>query len=120
MNKLILSLLVLCSSSLFSQVASNEKLLAYSEAKNLTDKGFEKYDSQDYKVAILDFNKAIERDPKYYRAYYWRGRSKEESGDYIGAILDYNKVIELNPNDDYAYFYRGESKINLGDYRGLY
>ena len=123
MKKLILNLLVLCSICLFSQTPSNEKWLAYLEARDLIDKGFAKYDSQDYKGAILDFNKVIELDPMnkttlLQKAYFNRGKSKYNIGDYIGAILDFNKAIELYSDDDYSYFYRGESKINLGDKRG--
>ena len=38
--------------------------------------GEQKYNKKDYQGAIADYDKAIELNPKYARAYYNRGNSK--------------------------------------------
>ena len=70
--------------------------------------------------AIKDFNKAIELNPNYSKAYYNRGNTKKDLAnaynniDYLEeAIKDYNKAIELNPNNSEAYFNRYISKSLL-------
>ena len=77
-----------------------------------------KYELDDYRGAIQDYNKAIELNPKDEIAYYNRGNAKSKLEDYHGAIQDYNKAIELNPNDKDAYNFRGIAKFKLGDTNG--
>ncbi|MBN1694163.1 tetratricopeptide repeat protein [candidate division WOR-3 bacterium] len=47
--------------------------------------------------AIRDFDKAIQLNPEYVDAYYYRGNAYRSKGDYAKAIQDYDKAIELNP-----------------------
>lgn len=51
-----------------------------------------------YDQAILNFNKALEMNPKYAEAYCNRGGAYLGKGRYDMAILDFNKAIEINPN----------------------
>ena len=93
--------------------------LAYAKtAEDYFNSGLDKYDKQDYKGAIEDYNKAIELNPNYALAYSIRGAAKGELKDYRGAMQDYNKAIEFNPNDASAYYNRGNAKSYLIDYRG--
>ena len=72
----------------------------------------------DYTGAIADYNKAIEINPAYVEAYFYRGRLKFRLKDINGAIADYSKVIEINPKSAQAYLQRGIARINLGDKDG--
>ena len=82
--------------------------------------------SQDFYDAIYQFTKAIELNPNYEDAYFWRGKirgyeiiNKDVEGAYYSeAIKDFNKVIELNPDNAEAYFWRGRAKFNFEDYKG--
>jgi tetratricopeptide (TPR) repeat protein len=62
--------------------------------------GFDKYwYKKDYKGAIDDFTKAIELNPKYAGAYFYRGFCKSKLKDKEGACLDWKKAAELGSAD---------------------
>ena len=74
-------------------------------------KGKSKYAKSDYSGAKLDYNKAIELDPKFAEAYFERGNLKAELMDYSNAVQDYDKAISLEPgngiyilNRSYSYY----------------
>ncbi len=50
----------------------------------------------EYEEAIVELNKAIELDPEYADAYYYRGLAYDKSGEVAKAISDYEKCIELS------------------------
>ncbi len=62
--------------------------------------GLNKYNCQDYKGALEDYNKAIELKPDDADAYNNRGNSRSNLSDYKGAIEDYTRSIELKPVED--------------------
>lgn len=70
--------------------------------------------------AIDYYSKAIEKNPKYTKAYLDRGDARFGIHDYAGAIEDYSKVIEIKPRfeDGLALFSRGVAKEKLQDYKG--
>jgi tetratricopeptide (TPR) repeat protein len=109
---LINSLFVTC---LFAQsnIAVSEQY--FDKARNKSQKG-------DKRGAILDYNKAIELNPKNSRAFSQRGFLKKGLEDYRGAILDFTRCIELIESDSaytvYILFYRALAKENLKDYQG--
>lgn len=91
---------------------------AYAQtAEDYFNSGLAKFNLQDYRGAVEDYNRAIELNPNEHRAYLLRGNTKAELQDYSGAIQDYNKAIELNPIEHLAYFLRGLVKSELKDYR---
>ena len=59
-------------------------------------------------LAIADFTKALEIDPRNAYAYYERGNKWVWKGDYERAISDYTKVVELNPSYADVYYKRGD------------
>ncbi len=87
-------------------------------AKDLTQKGMELYEKREFMEAILNLNKAIETDPKYFQAYFVRGNIKAVFEDYHGAMKDYNSSIENNAKFADGFFARGNVKMNLQDYYG--
>ena len=73
-----------------------------------------------YSEAIEDFTKAIELNPDYAEAYYFRGlyllQPRRDYNHAIKAIKDFTKAIELNPDDAETYHFRGfiyYSKANM-------
>ena len=69
-----------------------------------------------YDQAIVDFNKAVELNPRDATAYYNRGISYGKKGQYDQAIVDFNKAIELDPRDAAAYYNRGISYEKRGQH----
>jgi tetratricopeptide (TPR) repeat protein len=61
-----------------------------------------------YKDAIRLLTKAIEKDPKYDKAYYNRALAYAWMNKFDEALPDYNKAIEINPNYSKALVGRGK------------
>ncbi len=66
--------------------------------------------------AIFMYNKAIQIDEKYYKAYYNLGNIYLQDGRPNMAIEQYKKVIKLNPEYAYAHYNLGCAYIKLGKY----
>lgn len=100
-------LLVLGSCNLFCQTA-----------QEWLEQGITRFRKASYKEAILDFNRAIELEPKLAKAYFFRGKSQYNLGYSKDAIVDFNKAIELKPNEADFYLGRGLAKepFKVGDY----
>lgn len=69
----------------------------------------------DYRGAIQDYTKAINRNPKDpWNYYYNRGNAKLKSEDYGGQLIeDYGKAIELKADFVNAYLSRGIAKAEM-------
>ena len=76
------------------------------------------YRLQDYNSAIKDYDKAIQINNNYLKAYYNRGLSYASLEDYDKAIEDFSKVIELKPDFAEAYHLRGLAKEYNSDLDG--
>jgi tetratricopeptide (TPR) repeat protein len=63
--------------------------------------------TQEYDLAIRDYDQAIRLNPKYAEAYNNRGYAYYWSYSSAQAIADYSRAIELRPNYAYAYNNRG-------------
>jgi tetratricopeptide (TPR) repeat protein len=75
------------------------------------------YKAGDFKDAIENFSKLIEKDSQNQSAIWLRGLSYFESSNYNAAIDDFNKVDEASPfNHQMATEKRGNAYLNLGDY----
>ena len=99
--------LLIMSSSAFSQ-----------QAKDLTQKGRELYEKNEFMEALLHLNKAIQVDPNYSPAYFLRGNIKDNFEDRHGAMKDYNIAVEKNPKFADAFYARGNVKMKFQDYYG--
>ena len=78
--------------------------------------GKQKLDAKDYADAIVNFDRAIELNPKYLRAHYERGRAQAYLGDYESGIASCTQVLEMDPDEADAYYVRGSLKARLGNY----
>lgn len=69
----------------------------------------------EYDLAIVDYNKAIELNPKSVPAYFNRARAFYFKRDFAGAVESYSKVIELTPDDSLVFYNRGVAYEKMGD-----
>lgn len=69
-------------------------------------------------LKISRLNTAIELNPNYVEAYFYRGLEKHNLGDYRGAISDYDVAIKIDKNSYETYAYRAVVKIELKDNSG--
>lgn len=75
------------------------------------------YSTDNLTLKIEYYTKAIELDPKYAYAYFYRGGAYNNLGEYQKAIADCTKIIELNPKDTHAYNNRGIAYNKLAEYQ---
>lgn len=69
----------------------------------------------EYALAVNDYSKAIELNPKDVSVYMNRGLAHYNQKNYDLATADYDKAIELNPKDSMLYFNRGNSYEKMGN-----
>jgi tetratricopeptide (TPR) repeat protein len=86
------------------------------KASDLLSKGHEVYNEENYSKAIELYTEAMQSNPNYDEAYYWRASAKYAMKKYTEAIPDYDKAIELNPNNDEAFYYRALTNYYLEAY----
>lgn len=70
-------------------------------------KGISHGNKRKFDLAIRDFNKAIEINPRYAFAYLYRGLAHVVKGQHKLAIRDFSKTIEIKPKFVRAYENRG-------------
>src|SRR5262249_10335021 len=64
-------------------------------------------DKDEVDKALADYNKAIEADPNYAKAYDGRAGALADKGETERALADYNKAIELDPQESHFWNKRG-------------
>ncbi|HEY9896239.1 MAG TPA: tetratricopeptide repeat protein, partial [Candidatus Sericytochromatia bacterium] len=64
--------------------------------------------------AIEDYTFALQANPDFVTAYFYRGLARTRLQNKLGAIQDYTEVIRLNPQDAIAHFYRGLARVKIG------
>jgi len=74
-----------------------------------------KIDAKDYRGAITDLNKLINRGVQDADVYNLMGYSLRKSGDTQTAMTFYKKALEFDPNHKGALEYSGELYVQIGD-----
>ncbi len=98
--------------------AYNRRGEAYAgQATKQSDAGNAEQAAQLDRLALADFEAAIERDAKRWKALQNRGVSLAMQGDYESALADFSKVVQLQPEYQNAWFNRGEIRYELGDFK---
>ncbi|MEM7102492.1 MAG: tetratricopeptide repeat protein [Bacteroidota bacterium] len=69
---------------------------------------------QDFEGAHANLTKAVELNPKYYKAYIARGQVYRRTKRYQEALNDYNYAISLKPEFSDAYNNRGNIYFEMG------
>ncbi|NJO43960.1 MAG: serine protease [Cyanobacteria bacterium CRU_2_1] len=72
----------------------------------------------DFENAIEDFDRAIELDSEFIKAYYQRSVSHYQQGNLQQASADLDRVIQLDSSYTLAYSVRGFVRAISGDYQG--
>jgi len=80
------------------------------KAKEYFKAGYGLYCAHKYDKAIEKFTKAIESEPDFAKAYFYRGECRLFSEPEM-ARIDYTKVIEFEPNNALAYFQRASTYV---------
>ena len=68
-----------------------------------------------YDLAIADFDKALELDPRQSIVYVGRGNAYKQKKNYDRALADFDRAIQLEPDLSEAYFDRGRLYTSLRD-----
>ncbi|MEN8230061.1 MAG: tetratricopeptide repeat protein, partial [Bacteroidota bacterium] len=76
-------------------------------AKQYYKAGDEFYKSMKFNEAIDQYEKAIEMDPDYEKAYVRRAMSYSKIGDHINAADDYDRAIVFNEKDAELFYFSG-------------
>jgi tetratricopeptide (TPR) repeat protein len=80
------------------------------------NKGNDYFEKGQWDLAISEYTKSIEIDPKHFEPYHYRGIAYRHKGQYDQAISDFTKAIELNPEWANAYYNRGFAYLNKTQY----
>jgi tetratricopeptide (TPR) repeat protein len=74
----------------FHQVLDRDQ----NSAEAWTGLGISSTETKDYSVAEAAFRKALQLDPNYAEAYYWRARMSQAQGEKENAIADFKRFAE--------------------------
>ena len=77
----------------FAEMLSNTEIAEAKTAEFYYEQGVEKSKSGNYREAIADFSKAIEINPKFFKAYTNRGAVKEATVSYTHLTLPTNREV---------------------------
>lgn len=80
--------------------------------------GITYFNSQQYDLALIQFNQIINALPNFDKAYYSRGLIYENQKKIDLAFKDFKKVIEINPDDIKTYCKIAQIDILKEDYPG--
>jgi len=112
----ILLVLFLATFTAFRTVSNYRKIKKKEQnSDDVKKRGFEKYNSGDFKGAVCEYDTAISLNPDDIEAFMYRGLSKYELGNSEGGLEDINKAIKLYPGYAIAYMNRGIIKSKLGN-----
>jgi len=68
-------------------------------SENNFENGVKQYERGHIKQAIHQFEKAIEKDPANFKAYFYLGLCQKKRATMKTALKNFQKAIDLNPND---------------------
>lgn len=111
-NSLALHNLAIMKASAGDSEAS-DRLLTEAIEKNknmpypLSERAYQRFQRNDLKGALEDYNEVIRLEPKDDETYVNRALVKERMKDQEGALLDYSKAIELNDKNEKAWLGHG-------------
>lgn len=74
--------------------------------------------SGDYPRAFAAYSRAIQADPKDYRAFVNRGNVRFVEGDYVGAIEDYEVAARHAPEAAEAFYNLSIARSEIYDFKG--
>ena len=99
----------------FARLHTHNKLDIEPDAQGNVQRGINAAQRGDIDTAMNYYNKAIEMNPDYADAYYYRGRAYYNNNDDTNAIEEFDKAIEMNPDYADAYHHRGRAYYRNGE-----
>ena len=118
-NSLALHNLAIVKASKGDSEAS-DKLLSEAIEKNkgmpypLAERAFQRFQRNDLKGALQDYNELIRLEPKDDESYVNRGLVKERMNDLEGALDDFGKAILLNDKNEKGWLEHGNPRGGFG------
>ena len=79
-------------------------------------KGYEFRCQGKFESAIAEYSKAIQKDPRHFKALFNRAFAMDKLGEYKEAIRDYSRALDVDPNNAYAFYNRGISHDRKRNY----
>ena len=86
---------------------SNPEAIAFNE------QGIDLYNKGAFEKALLNFDRALEKDPSNPAVYFNKGQALYEMNKYDQAVACYDEAVRLDPNFADAWNCRGMSYFNL-------
>ena len=96
----------------------NEAILLDERACDYINRALARYQINDLRGAMADYDKALEVNPNEYLGYYNRGLLRAQVGDNNRAIDDFNMVLKFNPEEYTAMLNRAMLRVETGDIQG--
>jgi len=87
------------------------------DAQLFYNKGFIELWQENYSIALTYFQKAMEKNPDYAKAWFSAGYCYNNLGRYQDAVEAYKQAIRLKPDDAEAHNNLGVAYNNLGRYQ---
>ncbi|TDG34953.1 tetratricopeptide repeat protein [Pedobacter changchengzhani] len=84
-------------------------------SQNYYDKGMQAMLKRDFKVAVVNLEKADVKEPNNPNVLQMLGYSYFQNGDFENSIASYSKLIAVKPNEVSAYYYRGKARLNIAN-----
>lgn len=79
-------------------------------------KGYEFRRQGKFESAIEEYSKALQKDPRHFKALFNRAFAMDKLGEYKNAIQDYSRALDVDPSNAYAYYNRGISHDRKKNY----
>ncbi len=106
---------VLSVSKSLAQQTTGGKRPAPASAQPFVKTGMELFKQGKYQAALVEFDKAVNADPKSSAAYEWRGRTRLRMTGSLEPISDFDQALKLNPRNTGALNSRGSTYLGVGD-----
>jgi tetratricopeptide (TPR) repeat protein len=95
---------------------SSTKIAVQEDYMAVYQRAMQKYESNDLKGALADFDIVIKLKPDFASAYVNRGNIRDDLGNPTGALDDYSKALKIDDRDHSTYFNRGITYSRLERY----
>ena len=109
-----INILLKTSPAMFLLFLFGTQAKIYAQSKEFLLNNGVNYMLADKEIALQQFNKALEVDPEFMAAYFYRGLTYFKLGKYEHSIDDFNKVITLDSSVAVIYAYQGFAYKQLG------
>jgi len=111
MKGILFFALILLSSVTMAQVNGGPS--SGTSAEELIKKGIEHHNKKEYDLAIQSYSEAIRINPKYGKAYEFRGGCYLTQKKYKEAVDDYKAAINIDPANSSLHYYLGMAHYQL-------